>query len=267
VSALLLLAALHGDVEEQIASLGRLIEASPENARHRLRRGELWRLHGETHAVEPEASTSFARAEEDFTKALELGLSEARLSRARVRLAAKRPAAALEDVEAFLVAAPGHARARAYEARALAALGKGEAAVEAYAKALRLDAAPPPDLYLERAAAQEALGRRDDAIRGLDEGAARLGPLPALELRALELELAGGLNEAALARADRGLERPGRKDAWRLRRAEILAKLGRAEEARAAAAQTLAEIDALPAGRRETADARELRRRASELAK
>jgi hypothetical protein len=58
-------------------------------------------------------------------------------------------------------------------------------------------------LYLERARAQTALGRFDAAVRGLDEGLARLGQTPSLALPALEYEREGGDWEAALERVER----------------------------------------------------------------
>lgn len=267
MSALLALLA-HGELVEQIRMMDRRIEEAPAHARHRLRRGELWRLHGETHLADAAlAAEAWTRAEEDFAKALELdpGLREVQLARARARLAAARPAEALRALDDFLPGAPEHALARLYEARALAALGRREDAVAAYDRSILRDPAPTPDAYLERAALQEALGRREDAVRGLDEGLARLGPLAVLDLRALALEAPLGAHAASLARVERWLARPGRKEAWLLRRAEILARLGRGADARSSAGEALAALRSLPASRRDAEAVREMERRARAL--
>src|SRR5690606_27991547 len=73
-----------------------------------------------------------------------------------------------------------------------------------------------------------------DAVEALDAGIARLGPIPALQLPAVELEVWLDRPAAALARLERLIAREGRNPAWLVRRAEILARAGRAAAARAA---------------------------------
>jgi tetratricopeptide (TPR) repeat protein len=264
----LLLLAAHGQLEEQIELMNRRILEAPDVARHRLRRGELLRLHGETHAA-AEASRAWELAEADFAKGLELdpGLRAIHVALGRLRLAAGRPAAALAPLERFLEDEPDHAEARLYLARALAGVGRREEAAAAYARSLERTSAPAPDVYLERADLLETAGRREDALRGLEEGLDRLGPVVTLDLKALEIEAALGRHEAALARVDRWLARPGRREEWQVRRAEILARLGRNAEARASADAALASLAALPPGRREVPAARALEGRARALAK
>ena len=240
----------------------RILEA-PDHARHRLRRGELLRLHGENHP--DEAARFWARAEEDFAKglALEPGLRAIHLALGRLRLAAGRPADALAPLERFLRDEPDHGEARLYLARALAGAGRREDAATAYARA---DVAAP-DVYLERAELLVAMGRRDDALRVLEDGLERLGALVVLDLKALEIETALGRQEAALARVDRRLAGPGRLEEWHLRRAEILARLGRTSEARSSADAALACLRALPPARRDAPALRELERRALEMSR
>lgn len=257
----LALALAHGQLDEQIQLMTRRIQDAPDHARHRLRRGELWRLQGECHPAE--SAKAWDLAEEDFRKALELdpGLRDVHLAWGRARLAAGRPADALAPLERFLAEDPDHAEARLYLARALEGAGRRAEALTAYDRSIATSSRPAPDVYLERAALWVARGCRADALRGLEEGIERLGPLVALELRALELEAP----EAALVRVERWLKRPGRKEEWHLRRAEILARLGRGEDARASAGEALAALEALPPSRREVPAARELERRAREV--
>ena len=258
------LALAHGQLDEQIELCTRLIQASPANPRHRLRRGELYRLHGENHTADAAAAArDWASAEEDFARALELdpGLRATHLARGRMRLAAGRPADALESLDRFLEGDPDHAEGSMYRARALAGLGRGEDAVRSYSRSIEKASAPAPDIYLERADLLRRLGRGDEALRGLDEGIARLGPAAALDLRALDIETELERWDDALRRVERRLRAPGRAEEWQLRRAELLRRLGRGDEAAAACRAALASLEALPASRRDTPATADLERR------
>jgi hypothetical protein len=88
-------------------------------------------------------------------------------------------------------------------------------------------------VYIERAAAQAGAGGAglEDAIRGLDTGIARLGPVVTLELAAADMEVLLGRYDAALSRIDRVAAQSGRKEPWLARTGAILEKAGRSEEA------------------------------------
>jgi tetratricopeptide (TPR) repeat protein len=178
-----------------------------------------------------------------------------------MRLAAGRPADALGSLDRFLEGEPDHAEASLYRARALAALGRREEAARAYTRSIEKASTPAPDTYLERAELFRTLGRGDDALRGLDEGLARLGPAAALDLRALEIETELERWDDALRRVERRLRSPGRAEEWQLRRAELLRRLGRGDEAEAACRAALASIAALPPSRRDTPATADLERR------
>jgi tetratricopeptide (TPR) repeat protein len=259
VIALAWLALAHGALDEQIELLNRRLAEAPDHARNRLRRGEMLRLRGEEHR-DPR---DWNLAEADFARALEIdpGLRDVLLARARLRLAAGRPAGALPDLDRYLEGEPGHAGALLWKARTLTALGRRDEAVAAYTRSLEAPTPPAPETFLERAELLEALGRRDDAVRSLDEGQARLGPLPALDARALDLEIAAGRLEAALARVDRRLAQAGRGDEGQLRRAELLARLGRTADARAACEKALSALASLPASRRGAPATQDVERR------
>ena len=74
----------------------------------------------------------------------------------------------------------------------------------------------------------------EQALRSLDEGLARLGPIVTLELEAIDLELRLNRHDAALARLDGITARAPRKDSWLARRGAILERAGRPDQARAA---------------------------------
>ena len=82
--------------------------------------------------------------------------------------------------------------------------------------------------------------------------ARRLGPIVALQLFAIEIELAGKRYDAALARLETLAAQSPRKEAWLAHRGDILEQAGRAPEARLAYEQALAAIESLPARHRTT---------------
>jgi len=109
---------------------------------------------------------------------------------------------------------------------------------------------PSPDLFLERARTQAALGRLGEAVAGLDEGLARLGDLASLQLAALEYERQQAKFNVALARADKLIARSAVKETWRALRGEVLEQAGRLTEAREVFEQALAGIAEYPPARR-----------------
>lgn len=251
-SALLLFAftaAAHSGLDEQIADLTRRIGAEPSNAALYLQRGELHRLHGEFDA---------ARADFDRVAELDPSLDVIDFARGKLDLDAGRPAAAKASLDRFLERHPRHAEARLTRARALVRLEERAAAVADYDAAIANDASPSPDMYHERANALADLGRVDDALRGLDEGIARLGNITALQRQAMAIERAASRHDAALARLEAIASRSPRKEAFLAEKAEILASAGRTGEARAAWREALARIEALPQNQRNSIAVREL---------
>jgi predicted RNA polymerase sigma factor len=85
-----------------------------------------------------------------------------------------------------------------------------------------------------------------------------LGPVPALERRALELEQSLGNTDAALARLEALASSSERPESWLKLRGDLLAKAGRSAEARDAYAAALAALERLPAWVRESPDAQGL---------
>lgn len=167
-------AAAHGAIHEQIASLTARIEEAPGNAALYLRRAELHRV-----------DRSWDAALADYERASRLGpeLHAGHLARAQMLLEAEWPQSALVSIDRFLLAEPRHSRGRATRGRIFAMLDRQLEAAKEFEKAIALvdpEAKPNPDDYLDRARSFNAAGRPDEALRGLDEGIARLGPLVAL---------------------------------------------------------------------------------------
>ena len=240
----------HPEIEAGLSRLNTAIAERPAEAELYLQRGELYARHEE-----------WVHAEANYLRAFELAPQLPRLAQARgaLELAASRPASALPLLDHALALDPKDAAALVLRARAHRALKAHAPALADFEAALALLSAPPPELFLERAALLPAA----DAIRSLDEGIARLGAVVTLHLRALALEESIGRVDAALVRLDRLAAEAERKEPWLKRRGDLLAGAGRKTEARAAYSAALTAINALPAWLRESPDTARL---AAELA-
>jgi tetratricopeptide (TPR) repeat protein len=223
----------HPEIEDALIRLNAQIAAEPENAELYLQRGELYARHNE-----------WIVAEANFLHAAELAPGLPRLPRARgaLELATGRAAEARRHLDAALARDAQDAEALVLRARAHAAMQLRQAAVDDLNAALALIKAPPPELYLERAA---LLGPAE-AIGSLDEGLARLGPVISLQLRALALEESLGRIDAAVLRLDRIIAETERKETWLKRRGDLLTRAGRIHDARATYRSALTAIHNLP---------------------
>jgi predicted Zn-dependent protease len=234
------------------AALDALIAEVPDNVDLYLRR-----------AADREEHREWAAAAADLRRAAELAPDSPRvlLPLARVYLGADRPRDARAPLETVLALTPRDAEAFVLRARVGLRLGEIAAAHADYSTAIELLAEPSPGLFLERAAlpVESTL-----ALRGLDEGLARLGPAAPLLERALALELRLGRVDAALARLDALAANAERREVYLKRRGDILAVSGRAAEARDAYLAALAAVRALPTWLQEAPDAKRL---AAELAR
>jgi len=236
-------ATAHGPLEEQIAKVTAEITRDPANAQLYVRRGELRRVHEEWDA-----------ALADYRRAGVLAPADDRIDflRGRALQEAGRPTQAKAVLDVYVAQHPGHVEALVARARTLRALGEHLAAVDDFSRAIERSPRADPDLYLERARAQVAAGETAQAIAGIDAAIARLGPIPALQLFAIDLDVQQGRIDEALARLDAGAGRSPRKETWLARRGDILAQAGRPDEARTAYLGALAAIEALPPGMRRT---------------
>ncbi len=226
----------HPEVDEQIAAVTRGIERESDNAVLYLRRGELHRVHQD-----------WKRALADYDRAEQLDSSLVGVDKARGQmfLDAGQPKQALLPLSRFLQRLPDNADGLALRACAWAALKDTEAAVADYSAAVTNATESAVEYYVERAKLLAPV-HPDEAVRGLDEGIARLGPVGTLEATAISLRVAQGRYDDALGRLDVILARVSRKETFLLQRGQILEKAGRFREATGSYRQALAAIKALP---------------------
>ena len=246
VLACCLIAALvlaHGDLHPRIIEITEQIKLSPTNALLYFQRAELYRIDGD-----------FTNALADLNEVARLDRSLKRVDflRGQVQLDANQPQAAIAPLNRYLADHPPDPEAYTARARVLAKLNRPAPAIEDYNQAIKLSSTPNPELFIERAAAWRALDKPEEAIRGLDEGIRRLGPIVTLQLPAVDAELALKHTDAALARIDTVMARLQRKESWLVRRAEILRDARREEEARTNYFAALEAINRLPSAHRGT---------------
>jgi len=233
------LALAHEGLHEQIAAITAKIKRDPKNASLYLQRGELHRLHRDwVHAA----------ADYDRAERLQPSLKIIEVARAQMFFDSGKLQRAKSTLDRFLAQQPGHYEALLTRARVLAKLDDRTNAARDFTAALAMSSIPEPELYLERANVQPV----DEALRGLDDGINKLGPVVTLQIAAIELELRRKNYDGALARLDQITAQSERKEAWLVKRGEILKLAGRDDEARSAFNAALVAIEALPPAHRQS---------------
>jgi tetratricopeptide (TPR) repeat protein len=242
------------DLQEMIIAITKQIKREPRNASLYLKRGELHRLHKDW----DEALTDYNRAAR-----LDPHLDEVNLARGRLYFDTGKLDQAKSLFDRYLAAHPCDVEALMTRVQLLVKLNQPLLAAEDYTRAIEAMERPKPEHYIERAQLLLSGGERyrDQAIRGIDEGIRKLGPIVTLELFAIEIEIADGKYDAAIARVERMEKQTARKEVWLARRGEILVKALRTDEAREAFKAALAAIESLPAYHRRTRATLELEER------
>ena len=247
----------HGDAHEQIDALTRQIASGSRDAALFVKRGELHSLHRDWPA---------AQADFDQAARLDPNLAILDLLRGKLWLEADQPAAAKPCLDRFLARRPNHVAALVARARVCVKLGDATSATRDFSAAIARTTEPSPDFYLERARAlMTDLAQYIEALRGLDEGIQKLGPIVALETLAIELEIGFKNYTAALARVAEISALSARQEIWLARRGEILLQAGRCAEARQAMAAARSAIESLPTHQRASAAMLQLETRVKQL--
>lgn len=242
----------HDGLHEQLREATKQILLDPTNGELYLKRGELFRLHREW----TDALADYAKAQK-----LSPALVEVEFCRGRMWLEAEQYKSAQTALDRFLTLRPEHGEAWLCRARVRSKLQQPQPAAAAYQRAFALLSRLTPDHYIERMNAQLAAGQLDEALRGLEEGIARLGSLVTLQLPAIELEIKQRRWDAALTRLAKVAAQSPRQESYLWRRGEILQQAGRPEEAHAAFLAAQQALEQLPIRQRQTKAMQELARR------
>lgn len=233
----------HEGLYEQLAQVTQQIRKEPRNPDLYVKRGELYRL-----------LRQWDNALADYDRALQFNpkWAEADYYRGRMWLEARQPGQAKQALDQLLRSKPQNAEAWLLRGRAFEQMNRHREAAADFSRAIELTPRPKPDVYLERAKTQIAAGHLDEALRGLDDGVAKLGALVTLHLQAIEIETKLKRWDAALARLERISTQSQRKESWLARRGELLLEAGRKAEAHEAFGEALRAVEALPPRLRQT---------------
>lgn len=243
----------HGPDHVFILSLTEELTRQPGNADLLLQRGERYRSHGDL---------ASARTDLEAALASNPSLQPARLRLALVARDQDRLDEALTLLDTTLAAESTNLLARATRADVRVRAGRPAEAIPDFDRVLADSSHPRPELFIARARAvlsadTNAFSR---ALDGINEGIAQLGPVPSLQMLALDIEERSGNIDGALRRLDTLMAGMERKERWLMRRGDILRNAQRATEAKEAYRRALKALDALPERLRRTIASEELRR-------
>lgn len=233
----------HGDVHLRIAELTEEIRQQPESAALYVRRGSLYML-----------DESWEQALADYDSARQIDPSSPSIDflRAKVLVELDENERAVALLDAFLTDQPGHADGHLVRARANVALGRIDSGVDDYSRAIGLFGRPAPSHYVERARALIDAGRVDEALLGLRQAVADLGPLASLVELAVAEEEKRERYEEALRWADQLSPTLRHSPRWRAIAGNLAERAGQDASAAHEFREGLAAIEALPPARQGT---------------
>lgn len=227
----------HGGLHERLAQLAAELEKNPNDARLYFELADVNCQHGEWQA----SLRNLDRVDE-----LAPGKYLTGLLRGDAWLTGGQSEKAKKALDPLLAAHPECARGWLLRARAARRLGGGPGCVADYREALARTLVWEPDLVCETADALVAQGCSNEATQLLAAAIGKLGNVPSLVQRSLELELEAKDFDAALHRVEALRQTAPRPEPWMARRASVLAQAGRIEESRAAWQALLDHLAALP---------------------
>lgn len=234
-------ASAHGTHSSLMALLDKRLAVQPENARLWFQRALLQFEHDDWDA-----------AAQDLAKAQRLapGKFPVLWWQGKILDQQGKPHESKAVLDGFLAKSPNHSGALASRARVETKLGLHNEALADLRAALANQPDAGPDLIQETAQALANRGNTDESIRVLETGSARLGNVPSLQLKILEIEVNAGRFESALARLKQLEKSAPRPEPWMEKRASILAQAGRPGQSNAAWRALITHLNALPAAER-----------------
>jgi tetratricopeptide (TPR) repeat protein len=227
----------HGAYHERMTALTVAVEQNPSDP---LLRFELANLHGQHGDLE------LALEDLDRVDALAPGKFLTDLLRGSAFLVASQFTKAKEAFDRQLVSHPENPRAWLFRARAERQLGHDDACLADYREAFKRTPSPDPDLVQEVADALALRHCQPEAAQVLAKGIEKLGKIPSLVLRAVDLDLTMKNFDAALHLVEEAQHDAPRPEPWMARRAAILDQAGRFDESHAAWKALVVHLASLP---------------------
>jgi tetratricopeptide (TPR) repeat protein len=226
----------HGELLVRIAALGHEIVTNATPHLY-LQRGELYR-----------EDKNWEAAEADYTRASQLGVQTDIVDLCRAQLLSDRGQldAAKAILDKMIQHSPDDGKTFIARARLLVRMNqRGLAAVD-FERGVSLLTRIDSDVFLEWAQALAAEGGITRALNRLDEGITRFGPINALQVYAMDLELTQKNIPAALTRLQTIIEQADRKERWLAKHGDLELAAGHPLEARQSYEAALAAIRRLP---------------------
>lgn len=233
----------HGPLSELIVTVTDQLKADPNNAKLYLERSDLYRRHQEWEAAESDLANAAAH---------DASLPEIKLTRAALLLDRGKAQEAEKEVTSFLEKSPSNISGLWLRSKCREALGQHAEAATDLDLMLKSITEPWPDVYLDRAILWQKAGTEhfEHALKGLEDGIAKCGPLLTLEKVAMELEIALHRNDAAQKRIDGVLTQFPRNIDWLEMKARLLQTMGKKPEAEQVCKAALSILESLPSQRR-----------------
>ena len=227
----------HGTHSQLLADVDGKLRENPADGRLWFRRACLLVEHEDWE----QALTDLDRAESLLPGELPTSLMRGRA----MALAGKLPEAK-SALDHHIARFPDDNRGYITRAGVLWKLDAREQSLTDYRTALKMVKDLQPDLIQDAASAMAANGHAGEALDVLNTGIAKLGNIPALANKALEIETAAGHYDAALARVEELKKTAPRPEPWMARRASLLAMAKRNDDSRTAWQALLTHLAKLP---------------------
>lgn len=243
----------HPDPRESLEEIEQKLQKHPEDASLHIARATILRGVREYAG----AAQALDAAEQLSPGSPDVALGRAMLVRERGDLGKAR---SLTD--ALVKAHPRYADGWEFLASLQAKAGDRDGAINSLQKQLAFSDHFHADGFTTCASLLEQRGKpgdKEEAIRVLNQGIAKLGSLTGLHLMAAEIEVSIGRYDAALKHFDILTARFRPRPEWAVKRAEILIRAGRKKEAAAAYDSAVAILDALPSERRASPEVKKFR--------
>lgn len=196
----------------------------------------------------------FPAAAEDFSKAEKFAPGEYAVLwwQGRIFDATGKTKEAKAAMDLYLAKTPDHWGALASRARVWMKLGAAEQALADFRASLSNCPDVQPDLVQEVAQAFASHGRVGEAVGILENGLKRIGQVPSLQLKLLEIEVQAGRYDSALSRIGGFQNAAARQEPWMEKRAIILAQAGKTAESQVAWRALIRHLKFLPPAERDS---------------